>query len=583
MFKLFDGYSTTIDKISRGTDDATDKIIKASRGTDELNNKLEATGASADIANNGLKKLVGTFLSLAAFKKGMDISDEYTNTAARLGLINDGLQTQLELQDKIFAAADRSRGSYSDMSDAVAKMGLLAGKAFGSNDELIAFTELTQKAFRLGNTDAATQQGAMRQLTQAMASGRLQGDEFVSIIEGAPMLANAIEDYMINVQKAEGTMKDWSAQGILTADVIKNALFMAGEDINNMFETLPLTFADVGNKISREALKAFGPVIEKVNNLINTDGFERIINTVIGGIYLLAGGLEWLVNIIIDGWDIIGPILGAIATVALVNIISGLWAMITPLLLQLSIWQIMYQPILPLIGAIALLIYSLNETGITALDVFGAIGGAIGWLIGALANAGIFIENSFISIFGVVESAVFGAINLIIKGVNKIIEALNKIPGVDIGSVGELDGYWSKKELIEFLNLSDMYKSGSDIGKNLYTGLSDKLSSYLDKFSLKGDTPFDIGDYLKGIDTPLTIEGTGKNNKVEVDMDDEDLKYLRDIAEREYVNKFSTATLAPKISIKFGDVTKEADADKVAGRIKKILQEEIAIAAEGAY
>lgn len=583
MFKLFDGYSTTIDKISRGTDDATDKIIKASRGTDELNNKLEATGASADIANNGLKKLVGTFLSLAAVKKGIDIVDDFTNTAARLGLINDGLQTQLELQDKIFAAADRARGSYSDMSDAVAKMGLLAGKAFGSNDELIAFTELTQKAFRLGNTDAATQQGAMRQLTQAMASGRLQGDEFVSIIEGAPMLANAIEDYMINVQKAEGTMKDWSAQGILTADVIKNALFMAGEDINNMFKTLPLTFADVGNKISREALKAFGPVIEKVNNLINTDGFERIINTVIGGIYLLAGGLEWLVNIIIDGWDIIGPILGAIATVALVNIISGLWAMITPLLLQLSIWQIMYQPILPLIGAIALLIYSLNETGITALDVFGAIGGAIGWLVGALANAGILIENSFISIMGVIEKVVFGAINLIIKGVNKIIGALNKIPGVDIGSVEELGGYWQNKELIDYVNLSEMYKSGSDIGKNLYTGVSDKLSSYLDKFSLKGDTPFDIGDYLKGIDTPLTIEGTGKNNKVEVDMDDEDLKYLRDIAEREYVNKFSTTTLAPKINIKFGDVTKEADADKVAERIRKILQEEIAVAAEGVY
>lgn len=573
VFRLFDGYSSTIDRINRKTDQATDKILKASIGTDDLNNKLEATGASANIANTGLTKLVGTFLSLAAIKKGIDFIDGYTNTDARLNLINDGLQTQLELQDKIFAAADRSRGVYSEMAGAVSKMGLLAGNAFISNDELIAFTELVQKSFKVGGAETSEQQGAMRQLTQAMASGRLQGDEMVSIMENAPLIYQAIEKYM---GLSEGELKKLSSEGVISADIIKNAMFMAGEEIEKQFSEMPMTFADIWAKVANGATRAFRPVIQMTNDFLNTEKVQHFIDTSIYGIYVIADGIQWLINTIISGWDIISPIMGAIAIVAILNIVSGLWAMIIPLLIQLSIWQIMYQPILPLIGAIALLIYSLNETGTTVQDVFGFIGGYIGWLIGAFANAGIAITNSFISIMGTIETVVLGAINFILKGVNKIIDALNKIHGVDIGSVGELSGYWQNKDLIDYVSLSDMYEKGSNIGKNTYTGMSDKLNTYLDKFSL-GENKFDLSDFGT-MSNPLTVQG-----KVDVDMSDEDLQYLRDIAERDYVNKFSTATLAPNVTISFGDVHEEADADKVAGRIRKILEEELAIVAEGDY
>ena len=192
MFKLFDGYSSTISKINQKTNEATNKILDASGATDKFNSKLQATGASAGSASSGLGKFLSLTALIAGAVKGMSIADEYTNTSARLSLINDGLQTQEELQDKIFAAADRSRGAYNEMAGAVAKMGLLAKDAFGSNDELIAFTELTQKSFKIGGADTSEQQGAMRQLSQAMASGRLQGDELVSIMENAPMMYEAI-------------------------------------------------------------------------------------------------------------------------------------------------------------------------------------------------------------------------------------------------------------------------------------------------------------------------------------------------------------------------------------------------------
>ncbi|MDR7856300.1 tape measure protein [Tissierella sp.] len=569
MFRLYDGYSTTIDKVNRKTDEATNKILKASGSTDKFNKKLEQTGASAGKASGGLGKFISLATLTAGAIKGMSIADEFTNTSARLDLINDGSQTQLELQEKIFAAANRSKGLYSEMAGAISKMGLLAGDAFTSNDELIAFTELVQKGFKVGGADTSEQQGAMRQLSQAMASGRLMGDELVSIMENAPMIYNAIAKY---TGLTKGELKEVSSDGAITADIIKNAMFMAGDDINEKFATMPMTFADVWTKIKNGGLKAFDTVIAKVNKLINTEGFQTGVNNVIAGINLLATGIGWLLDISAQYWDFIGPVLAAIGGYLLVGIITKLWAMIPPLMLQGALWTMITSPIFLVILAIGLVMAALNAVGVTTEEVFGFIGGTIGWLIGAFANAGIAISNSFISIMDAVEKVVFGAINLIIKGVNLIIDALNKIPGVNIGSVNELSGYWGNKELIDYVNLSDASKKGSDIGKNIYNSGKDKLSSLTNPF----------GDFGTS-NNPLTIEGKGKNKKVDVDMSDEDLQYLRDVAERDYINKFSTATLAPNIEISFGDVHEAADVDKVHGRIRKILQEEIAIAAEGAY
>lgn len=576
MFKLFDGYSTTIDKIDRKTNQATDKIIKASGATDNFNKKLNATGASANSASNGLSRLIGTVVSLAAVKKGMDFADTYVNTNSRSTLINDGLQTQLELQNKIFAAADRSKGSYAEMSNAVAKMGLLAGDAFSSNDELIGFTELMQKSFKLSGADTSEQQGAIRQLTQAMGSGRLQGDEYVSISENAPLILESIQKYL-GLSKLE--LKKLSSEGAISADIIKNALFAMGEDINDKFETLPMTFGDIWTKIGNAATSSFRPVMESINDLINTDGFQRMINSLITGINMLAMGITWVFNIFTEHWDIVGPILGAIATYYLFNILMGLWAMIAPLLLQGTLWGMLASPIFLIALVIGVVIGVLHEMGVTVEDVFGFVGGSIAVLLTLFLNLANGITNAFIGIAKIIDTIITGAVNLVLNGVNSIIDALNKIPGVDIGSVGEFNGFMSGIDYLEYGSVSDAYKAGSDIGKNIYGGISDKIGSFKNSFSMPVTGMSDFGSPLK----PMTVEGKGKNNKVDVSMDDEDLKFLRDIAERDFINKFSTATLAPNISVTFGDVHEEADADKLMGRIKTILQEEIATVAEGVY
>lgn len=171
MFKLFDGYSSTIDKINRKTDEATDKILRASGATDKFNNELKATGASASHLNSGLKKLVATFVSMAAVQKTLNLADEITQTSARLNLINDDLQTTAQLQQMIMNSANRSRAAYTTTADIIAKLGLRAGDAFSSNQEIIAFAENLNKMFVIAGASQEEMRSASLQLTQALGSG----------------------------------------------------------------------------------------------------------------------------------------------------------------------------------------------------------------------------------------------------------------------------------------------------------------------------------------------------------------------------------------------------------------------------
>ena len=238
MFRLMDGYSSSIKKILDNTDKAAASIFKASKETDKYNDALKRTASSADVASAGLSRLIGTVASLAAAKKGMDLTDTYTNTSARLSMITDSMEEQKQLQRDIFAAANRSRGSYIEMANASAKLKMLAGDTFGSNLEAVGFSELLTKSLKVSGAGKAEQNSAFLQLTQAMTSGKLQGDEFRSVMENAPMVADAIAKYM---GKSKSELKDLSSKGVITADIIKGAMFNAADEINDKFAKMPPT------------------------------------------------------------------------------------------------------------------------------------------------------------------------------------------------------------------------------------------------------------------------------------------------------------------------------------------------------
>lgn len=202
-------------------------------------------------------------------------TDQLTQLRARIDLINDGSQSTAEIMDKIYAAANRSRGSYLDMADSVAKLNLLAKDAFSSNDEAVYFVEQLNKQFKIAGASVEETTSAMYQLTQAMASGKLQGDEFRSIMENAPMLAQSIAQEM---GLSVGQLKEMSSQGLITADIIKNALFNSAEETNQKFAEIPLTFQDIGTQLQNDLITAFAPVMQEIGNMTSSDLLQGALN-----------------------------------------------------------------------------------------------------------------------------------------------------------------------------------------------------------------------------------------------------------------------------------------------------------------
>lgn len=206
--------------------------------------------------------------------KVSDTADQMAQLKSRINLINDGTQTTTEIMDKVYAAAQRSRGGYVEMADSVAKLNMLAKDAFSSNDEAIAFVEQLNKQFKISGASVQESTAAMYQLTQAMAAGKLQGDEFHSIMENAPMLAQAIAQQM---GMTVGQLKEMSSQGLITADVIKEALFNSAEETNAKFAEIPMTFAEIGQQLSNQALQAFQPVLEQLSSITASSDFQAIV------------------------------------------------------------------------------------------------------------------------------------------------------------------------------------------------------------------------------------------------------------------------------------------------------------------
>lgn len=305
-------------KISADSSQATAAINKVAntlsselpKGVQEASNKVakEAASIRAEIKsivaqmNKGLQfagAVTGIGLAANAVKDvavaAAQTADQLTSIRSRINLINDGSQTTAEIMDKVYDAANRSRGSYIDMADSVAKLNMLAKDAFSSNDEAIYFVEQLNKQFKISGAGIQEASAAMYQLTQAMASGKLQGDEFRSIMENAPLLAQSIAKEM---GMSVGQLKEMSSQGLITADIIKSALFNAAEETDARFGEIPMTFAEVGQSVQNQLIQAFQPVLEQLSTLPQSGEFQAFIEGVGVAIRALAVAAQGSIGLI---------------------------------------------------------------------------------------------------------------------------------------------------------------------------------------------------------------------------------------------------------------------------------------------
>lgn len=540
-------------------------------------------GMSTAIMNSGMA-------SADNFTTGMSIVDQYMDVYNKIALMNGGLENAKELQDKIFAAANRSRTSYDNMASSMIKMNAATGGVFDNNDELIAFTELSQKAIKLGGGDENEQNVGMDRLIQAMSTGSVGENQLVGIMNTAPKIAEAISTY---TGKSKEELRRMAAQGDLTAGVIKNSMLSMSADINSDFKKMKIGFKEMWEKVRNYALEAFGPVIIKINELANSELFQGFINVLIGGIKLVADIALWAVEVIgwigekmIENWSIIQPILMAVGIILLT-----LFVMILVNLASIAVaWIASFWPVFLIIGIIGLLIYCIIEFGETFMQVAGWIYGAINVIWYAFDNVIVFIFNAFIWLANGIDNIVTGIINGILALINTVIEAVNRLRGTEFKTILYFEGLMDD-EYFEYTDLGSAWKDGNARGQgdtatavDSFKGMSDKLAGlFSTDLDLDVESDWKVPAFNESSPTlpkEMGITNVG-GQPLDVAIDQDDIKYIQDLAERDYVAKFGTATLAPNISVSFGDVHESMDINQVQGHVARILREEIAMVGEG--
>ncbi len=538
-----------------------------------------------------------------AIRKLAGVSDALAGTTARLNLLVDDGGSVEELEQKIMASAMRSRSAYFDTAQMVAKMGLNAGAAFESNDELIAFAEQVNKQFIIGGANAVEQKNAIIQLTQAMAAGALRGEELNSILEGAPGIARAIEQYM---GIAEGSIKKYASQGLVTAEVVKNALFSVADETNRKFESMPLTWSQVFTMAGNVALKAFRPLLAGINLLAN--------HIDIIGPAVLGLAAAFVVFQIAAHWTQIAAVATG-AYHAVVGFLTLAFGVLTgnmqmasaaalffnsTLLANPITWVVMI--ILLLVGALYAGVAAFNHFTGAGVSATGIIGGAFGMMAAFVVNTIFMIWNAFAAVANFIGNifndpvaavkvlfydlamTVLGYLSQIAHGIENL---LNKIPGVKVNFAHYFDSMyaWAERGAAQAKSESDWKEYA----------IKAEYVSYTD-FAHKG---YDIGagaaDWVKGklgIGTPDALDNlysaaadtAGNTAKMANSMEvaEEDLKYLRDIAEREAINRFTTAEIRIEQHNE-NHIGSDMDVDGIMDKWCGTFAEQLNVQAEGVH
>lgn len=405
--------------------------------------EVEQTNQKANVLSGTFMKMIGIIGAAFSIKQVIGLSDTMTNITSRLNLMNDGLQTTVELNDMIFQSSQRSRGSYLDTADAVAKLGGNAKDAFNNTAEIVRFSELLNKQFTIAGTEQSGVAAATLQLTQAMGMGALRGEELNSVLEQAPNIVQTIADYM---DVPIGKIKEMASEGEITSNIIKAAMFSAADDINAKFESMPMTFAQIWTSFKNQALMSFQPVLQRLNDIANSHAFQSFVNNAIQWVAILAHvvtiafeGMGNMIQWVTDHWDLLAPaIWGVIAALVVYNSIKGIgwlltlkdiaakiwhtavsWAQTAAIIamafaqgglnavvaLGYAAWMVYALAIIAVIAVFYIVIAVINHFTGLSISATGLIAGAMMWLGTFILNVFIMIINAGIVVVNLLVNA----------------------------------------------------------------------------------------------------------------------------------------------------------------------------------
>lgn len=642
-----------------------------------FNQEISAGTQQANELTNTIKRAVAAYVSIQSVGKALNISDELVQTTSRLNMMNDGVQTTAELVNMVYAAAQDARGSFSQMADVVARFGNNAKDAFSSSEEVVAFADLIQKQMTIAGASTQEAANAELQLSQALGSGVLRGDELNSIFEQAPNLIQNIADYL---DVPIGKIREMAADGELSADVVKAAIFSAADDINSKFNEMPMTWGQMWQSMQNTALIAFQPVLQRLNDLANSEAFQTFIQGAIEAMATLANVVLNIFELvgtvggfIADNWSVISPIIyGVIAALAVyaaylgivkgIEIASaaataihsvamsakiGVMAALTGQTMAATAAQMGYNGALyacPVVWIIVLIIALIavimavcnaiaKMTGI-ANSGFGVITGGVNVVIQFFKNLGLTVANIALGIGNAiaalasnmmtafhnaicsVQSWFYNLLSTALSVIEGICAALNKLPFVEFdysGISSAADDYAAKaseaagnKE--DYQSISDAFNEGfttfdafqdgwaSDAfnaGAAWGDGVADKVSNFsLSDVFGQTDIP-NVSDYTSGFSDAIANSGVGdgigniddNTGKIKdsLDITEEDLKYLRDIAEQEAINRFTTAEINVDMSGMQNTVNSGDDIDGFMTKLTDSVNEAVDNMTEGVH
>lgn len=666
-------------KLVNNIDSAERNIRENINAQNQFNSSLNNGVNTSNNLLTKLKRIALTVMGISGMKKLLNLSDEMTNTTARLNLIVDDGGSVQELEDKIFASANRARANYMDMASAVAKLSMNAGKAFKNNDETIAFAELLNKQFAISGAAQQEISSATLQLTQALGSGVLRGEELNAVFEASPNIIQTIADYLdVDI----GKIRAMAAEGQITADIVKNAMFASADSINNKFEQTPMTWSQIFTKVKNIAIKMLQPILNKINQIANDprvlkviQGIETAISALIGVVDPL---LDMIINIgtfIIENWSGIAPIIyGIVAAYIAWHIASGIatvllttqaiaeyalatakgveatatatataaqWGLNSAMLACPAFWIALI--ILAVIAVLIYLCFTNDKVAKAILFLWdslklGIMAAGLGiqavwyglqlaamylWLgiqtvVLGLMTAWYGFQTGVEAVCLGVLSIFQGLYNGIVSIVNGIISVLNKIPGVSIDYAeaatfaDDFAANMSQNIIDRNQKLQDMASQmdgtidqindmKADFATKLSAGATSIQNTAIEMNATRDDRVAHRNDWVNGakdaIQDALNMDSydfggmgsdlgdiKGDTGKISDSMDitEDDLKYLRDLAEQEVINRFTTAEIRIDMTNN-NNINSETDLDGIVSYLEDALYETMEIAAEGVH
>lgn len=612
------------------------------RTINQIANAQQRHTEKVNQTNRAGTSLLGTLRNVAAVLGGTQLvgmaiqfSDAMTSTTARIGMMNDGLQTTDQLQQMIFQSADRSRASFLDTATIVSRLGQNAREAFSSNAETVRFAETLNKMFKISGATQEEMSSASLQLTQALSSGVLRGEELNSVFEAAPNVIREIADYM---GVPIGQIREMASEGQITADIVKNALIGASEDIDKEFENLPRTFSDIWTEIQNDALQAFQPLFDRLSELANSNEMDDFLDTLEVAMEGVADAGVWLIDTLESGIDVakdfapqIALVVGALAAYKTATLAAAAATAIFNLVASLNPIQIVIILVVALTAAIITLwdnseefrdffIESIKtlfrftrDTYNFVVDIFnsvydgtknfvkGVVGAfydlgdgvlqgiskAVGAMQG-LADA----YNQFASVIGTPEIDLSKINYGISRAANRLRTEKNvNLAKIEAGFENGILGFkkleksdFTDEEMDKFLDPFKDFKFSEAFSKafdSLFSG-SEMANSIKDGIALGADIAQEIGNKNSLYNPTYTnpeanalLGDIARNTsaiKNDVSLSEESLEVYRDLAQRRYMAQVELQTLAPNITVNVPEgAGKNLSAQDIADKLKTML------------